>query len=710
MLFGIAGTLMNSQPSLSQSLQLEEVIVTATRRAESLQDVPIAISVFNSEDLEASGIQTIQDLEAQTPGLTVTKQAGGVSVFLRGIGAIDNSAGQESAVATYVDGVYIPSLFGALFSFNNIDRVEVLKGPQGTLFGRNATGGLVHVITKDPSHEPQIKGSLNYGNYDTIGGNLYGTVGLSETVAADMALLFREQGEGYGRNITTGKEVGFLGDEFGLRGKFLITPSERTSITFTYDYYQSEGDIGSAKNSLPGSALLVDGSTYSGDFYNARGDFESFFETDVWGTALTVTHEFDNFDVKSITSYRDMIVVQQFDNDLTEQAVFNVRVDEQQYETVTQEFQVTSKSDSSFSWIIGAFFLHDESGFGGNNGLGLLGRDLGTGVQIKNKIETTSYSIFGESKFTLTDQTNLTAGIRWTNDEREISGRTEILDASSPDANVILTIPAQSANFDEGEPSWRLVLEHSFTEDVMLYGSYNRGFKSGNFTTTDASSAPFQSEKIDAYEIGLKSQLLENRLQLNAAVFFYDYTNLQVPNFENSLLVTSNAGEAEIKGIDFDAEFLLTERLRLRFGGSYLDTEYTDYSNSPCSSRSPDGTTVQFFCDATGNKLVRSPELTYNMTVFYNIPSDIGDFDVTVAYAYNDGFPWETDNRLKESSYNLMNAEISWTSQNGHLGASVFAKNLLDEEYSVWSLALNYGDMYTMAPPRTYGVELKFSF
>jgi iron complex outermembrane receptor protein len=205
-------------------LQMEEVIVTATKRAESIQDVPIAISAFTSNELEASGIGSIEDLQNMTPGLSVSRQAAGINTFIRGIGASDTSAGQEAAVATYVDGVYIPSGYGALFAFSNIERIEVLKGPQGTLFGRNATGGLLNIITKDPSEEPAFDASLSFGNYDTVEAKVYGSIGLTENLVANTSVIYRDQGKGWAKVLILGATSASKETTLVCAGKCCIPP------------------------------------------------------------------------------------------------------------------------------------------------------------------------------------------------------------------------------------------------------------------------------------------------------------------------------------------------------------------------------------------------------------------------------------------------------------------------------------------------------
>jgi iron complex outermembrane recepter protein len=246
---GTAQGATESPTDASASGGLEEITVTANRREERLQDVPISVAAFSAAQLNASGVQNIQDLAQITPGLTMTQQSGALTPFIRGIGAVDNTVGQEAAVSTYVDGVYYPSVYGALFTFNNIERVEVEKGPQGTLFGRNATGGLIQVITRAPSHDTELEGSAWYGNYGSSDAKFYATTGLTTDLAADLAVIYHHQSEGWGHDLFNDQQVGFLPNTAGVRNKWLYTPTDRTNISVSLDYLNSDnGDIGNAKN------------------------------------------------------------------------------------------------------------------------------------------------------------------------------------------------------------------------------------------------------------------------------------------------------------------------------------------------------------------------------------------------------------------------------------------------------------------------------
>lgn len=690
---------------------IADIVVTANRRAERLQDVPIAVSAYGGAELKASGATTVQDLGNLTPGLTIANQSAGITPFIRGIGAVDNTLGQEGAVAVYVDGVYLPSAYASLFSFNNIERVEVLKGPQGTLFGRNATGGLIHVITRDPGKTPTFEGSLSYGNYDTVKAQGYAAGPITDTLAISVAGIYSHQGKGFGRNITLNRDVGFVGNDQAIRSKLVWTPTDATTVKLSGDYSLTKhSDQGSVKTYLPGSVSSIDGLGGAGGWWNVRGGAIEGIRTKQYGTSLNVNHDFGGISLVSISSWRRSKVVQSFDNDATPAVVLDAYIDSQKTRTISQEIQLLSDPSSHIKWIVGGFFLDDRSSFAAPNGLGLFGSAVGTAVLIQNSIKTRSYSAFGEVTVPLGERTEITGGIRYTSDKRKIYGKTDVLTASTPGAPLLVSLPSVPQQNTENKPTWRAVLNHNFTPEVMGYLSYNRGFKSGNFNAVTASDKPFKSETVDAFEVGLKSKLFDNRLRFNIAAFYYKYNNLQLSVLQGFNLATVNAANSRILGADLDGEFAFTRDLRLRFGASYLNTKFQSFPNAQCSSRDAAGHTSLFVCDATGNNLTRSPKFTATLSPSYGFDTDFGRIDLSATYAYNSGFYWEPDNRLKQPAYSLLSGQIGWTDTSKRFGLKAFAKNLTNEKYSLWRVAFAFGDEYAAAPPRLYGVEANFKF
>lgn len=687
----------------AQSTALEEVTVSATRRSENLQSVPISVAAFSGEDLEQFGMENTGDLTFQTPGLHITYQGGALTPFIRGIGAQDGQPGAEGAIALYVDGVYIASPIESVFSFNNVDRVEVLKGPQGTLFGRNASGGLVQVITKTPSHDASLSSSLSYGNFRTTEAKFYGTAGVSESLAGNVAVYFRDQPEGYGYNITTGRTVNKT-NEVSVRSKWLFTPTDQTSVTASFGYLRAKGDQGSAYQLLPG-ALSIDGITrYTGKFYDVAGETMPLSTLISRSATITLEQQFNAFDFKSISAYQHGTSHAVTDVDAGPTPGLRIDYNMSLFKSFSQELQLLSRPDSAIKWIVGAFYLDADSGFVDPLGAGLIGYLVGGAVGLSNSIATESFAGFGEATFPLTSNTNLTAGARWTRDRREITGKTNLFDPDTYEN--FLTIPTvpQTASFEK--PTWRLILDHHFNDDAMVYGSYSRGFKAGNFNAYNPADPAFREEIVDAFEIGSKATFLDGRLRLNPAVFYYKYKNQQVGQSTGTSIITVNAASSEIKGAELEAEAAIAEGLVVRMGAAVLDAKVDRYPLGVCYFPNPAGPgDITTQCDLGGKYLTRAPKFTASIAPTYTVATANGSIQSTLALYHNGGFYWDFANALKERAHTLVNATVGWTDTNERWGVQLFGKNLLDEEYSVYTLATANGDIFSAGFPRTYGVE-----
>lgn len=686
--------------------RIEEILVTATKRSENVQTVPISVTAMSADDLERVGTESTSELLQQVPGLVTTHGTGNLNLFIRGVGSTDGTAGQEPSTSTYIDGVYVPASYGADFSLLNIERVEVLKGPQGTLFGRNATGGLVQVITKAPTQDTQLSGTLSYGNFDSTEAKLYATTGIARNLAADISAFYHKRREGFGNNSTTGAETNEK-DELYLRSKWLYTPSENTSVTLMGSYLDAKRDDGVGLHYLPGS-LGIDGvTTYTGKYQDVSGNVNPYGKYDAYSTAAHIEHSFELFSLKSISAYQRLKVKLRSDNDATPSPIVDVDIDEQSYRTFTQELQLISDPSSALKWIVGAFYMHDKSGFAGPLGLGIFGSGVGGGVSIANSITTDTYSAFGEATIPVAQATHLTLGVRYTKDKRELSGRTDIIDPATRD--VLLSIPVEPSRHKSYEkPTWRAILDHQLSDDVMVYGSYSRGFKSGNFNTVAAGDEPFDPEILDAYEAGVKTELLDRRLRLNAALFYYQYDDLQVGIAVGPTVKTLNAADSDVAGAELETRLHVSQYLSFDAGIAYLDTEMKGFVNAPCYTPNPAGGNTLQACDGSGNRLPRAPKYTVTFSPTLSVPVDIGTLSATVGYYYNDGFKWDAGNSITEDSFAIVNANVGWTSADERWDVRLVGRNLSNTHYSAYSVPQTNGFQYSAAPPRTYGIEFGF--
>ncbi len=691
-----------AQAAESLPLQIEEVVVVAQKRQESLQEVPVTITALSADDLAKGGIESTLELATVTPSLNIAQQASAAITFIRGIGTNTATIGNEASVATYVDEVYFAN--ATLAKFNNIEQVEVLKGPQGTLFGRNATGGLIHIITKDPTQETQVKLKVGYGNYDTVTGSLYAATGISDYLAADLAVYFKDQGEGFIDNSFLGGEHQ-PEEDLSFRTKWLITPNENVDIRLTAYDVSNEGSASMARQVREGGIGFV-GTVFSGDFFDIPVNRNARWEVDRQGVSANIKFRTDLLEFTSITAYNDDESSFLLDQDASTLDILTIDAAISS-ESFSQEFRVASLGDGDFSWLLGLYYYENESG---NVPTSILqGPALAPALALENHQETKSYAVFAEGHLQLTDQFGFTVGLRYSRDEIEASNAT-ILGGGA------LSVPSSAdKNFDE--PTWRVVADYHLAEQQLLYASYSRGYKAGLFNLVGTTSPPFmlpapaEPEIVDAYEIGYKSQWMDNRLRINAAAFYYDYQDIQVTTAVATGSITSNAAAATIIGAEIDVLFLATERLDLKLGLSLLDTEYDRFPNGLGRTPALGGGNMDVFSDLSGNSLPRTPDYTVHAGANYSIPTDIGQFGATVTYYYNDGFFWEADNRLTEDSYHLINAELSWLSLDERYRLSLWGKNLADEEYSVYTISNNMaGDLEAPASPLTFGVSAEVSF
>jgi iron complex outermembrane recepter protein len=696
------------------SLTLEEIVVTAQKREENLQDVPIAIQAFSGDMLDQAGIDNTDDIGIVTPGVQMSQSGAASAVFIRGIGNQDGSGGQEGAVGTYVDGVWYGSVTGSALSFNNIERIEVLKGPQGTLFGRNTTGGVINVVTKSPSHETSGNISVGYGNYETFRYGLYATTGITENLAADISLFGQDQGEGFGENIVDGSDVN-MREEINARTKWKYT-GDVFAATFSAAVEDFSDDMGYARAVPPGSIALGgflplddrqdiahDGGSPEADNKNAT-------------LALTLDWSFDGFDLKSISAWKKDELDSFVDNDVGRLSVVNANIDFEN-EAITQEFQILSNdSDSDITWIMGLFLLDQESYATYTiTGPAVFPAGLND-LRFFGTIETQSIAGFGEVAWHMTDATRLTVGLRYTRDEREITGGNEAFlftDGQPFNGQSLGVAPTPKQEESWEEPTWRLVLDHQLTDDVMVYGSYNRGFRSGNYNTVAAAAPAFEPEILDAYEIGMKSDLLDQTLRLNLSAYYYEVSDLQFQTLQGVTTAIFNAAEAEIKGLDADVIWAATENLTFNMGVAYMDGEYTDFPNA--QSNIPTGAggnlPTPAIIDVTGNQVAGAPEWTANVGAQYMVMTDSGEYSVSVQGMHNGGFPWEPDGRLEQDSYTLLNLSVGWTSVDEVWGVSLTGRNLLDEDYSVTTRSqTGINDFYAAGKPLTYYVTLDYNF
>lgn len=681
---------------------LEEVIVTAERRAVNMQEVPVAVTAVSAEMAAAAGITNVTDLQAVAPAVNWGTGIGGGSVTVRGVSGT-GSTGDESANAVYVDGVYQPFSTALLFSFNNIRSIEVDKGPQGTLFGRNASGGAVQVTTRDPSQTTQGDFSLGYGNYETTDAKAYFTTGLSETIAADISGYYSNQDEGWGVNVFNGHDM-YLGESYGARTKVKWTPSELTSLTFAYSFNHLE------PAALNGPAQVIPGENkpYYG-FYNQSVNKDPLEQSIQHNASITFAHDFEFATLKNIVSYDRVDNPLQVDADYGPLLIAHTGADYDTYSrSWTEELQLLSSPSSKVTWVAGFFYFWNMN-FRGAPGVGLAFAPSpgvpGTNASL-GRSRNDSYASYVQATVPVfDDKTRVTGGLRYTVDHRTIDGYTQL--------NNVTTATVDDANTDK-KFTYRFAVDRKLSDDIMAYVSVTAGFKSGFYNVTQPTNPVVKPQEVLAFELGFKSELFDNRMRLNGSVFRYDFTDIQVRG--NTILgpVFSNAAEARINGVDIDAELRPIQGLTIQGGLQYLDAEFTSFPNAPYFEINPAGgirPATPSSAEAKGNDLIRAPEITASIGGQYEWAFAGGTSLVAAMnYYHNDGFFWDPQNRVEQPSYQLLNASLTWSLADS-LSVMAWGKNLTRDEYfTAVDITNGVGDIYRPAAPRTYGLTLRYQF
>jgi iron complex outermembrane receptor protein len=700
-----------SDSATSGAGALQEITVTAQRVRENLQRVPIAVNAATGEQLQQAGVTNIQSLANIVPNIVNTGDTTNFT-YIRGIGSSNNSLNNEAAVSTYVDGVYMASPYGQFGSFNNIDRIEVLKGPQGTLFGRDTTGGVIQIITPDPSHTLGANLQESYGNYDTIGGKAYVTGGITDSVAADLAVVYEDQRNGFGHDLcpslTAGgcspSEQAYTHDNTGVRSKWMWKPGDATKVVFEADY-----NLFRAMNGLemaPGSINPYDHTTTYDGRYNFVGQ-PYVVSARQYGSSLHVDQDLNDWlHFVSITSWRQLFADEIHNNSRTPNNDLYT-IDENSRGTYqTQEFQLVDQKPGRVTWLLGAYYFGDVVGYDPREQTGSLVDSAGF-LDIDSFQTIRSYSAYGQETTELFANTKLDVSARYTDESVALNGQYENADGQVVTSKGSTNGATTYTNRLKYVPwTYRAALDHQFTDDVMGYLSFTHGFKSGGFNLPTPERNPFLPEKIDSTELGVKSELMDHRLRVNLAGYYYNYRDIQVtivPGLSGQLF--TNAGAAHADGIDADATFVATRNLTLRLGLGYLHAYYTDFPDTERFTASGKAIAI---ANAAGEALPYAPRYSANVGLNYTVAAPIGDFVFSPSLAYTSSYLTTTDTAFDISRIIMVNAQLEWDSRAvAGLAVQLWGKNLANEYDFVSSSVESSGGWYGVAgAPRTFGINV----
>lgn len=687
---------------------LDEIIVTAQRRAEPLQEVPIAANVVSAAFLESAGVTDMTQLSAVVPGLAITHTAGTFSPAIRGIRSSSNVV--ENAVALYIDNVYMVNAREGLRDIGNVEQITVLKGPQGTLFGRNATGGVIQMTTPAPSHDAKGEVKLSYNNYETVKGSAYLTGGLADNLAVSLYSSYEDQGEGWGKSVINGMDTYQLRHSLSLRGKALFEPTDVTKATLIVDYLDRE-DSGRVYQPYPGTTYSVPG------FGPVDSRYDTYSVTPAWnkfksrGASLELTHEFDSVELVSISAYRRGTGGFRFDF-LGLERPYIVSTGDLRNESFSQELQFISHNDGWFQWMAGAFYLDSNIEYADFPRVVTQPfTPLPTTSRIDGQAKefTSSVAPFAQFDIKLSADTTLTAGGRWTYEERKIKGFQKITLVSG--AVITNNVPAKNI-LKTKEPTWRVALKHDLTSDVSAYVSYNRGIKSGGFNIATPQSVPYLTEKLDAYETGLKAQFFDRKLTFNSSAFYYDYSNVQVQTFIGGPTpITTNGAKAEMYGIDGDLQAKLSRDLSLSGGFQVMSAKFTDYPGAPLARPNPAGGTIIGSGSADGKRLPLAQKFVASLALDYE--REIGDVvaHFNVNGTRNGDYVFEPSNFTRQPAYTMLNASVKLSNPDDTLSLTLAATNILNKSIITDISAQTYAYFVAYGgAPRVFAVTAAAKF
>ncbi|WP_162627662.1 TonB-dependent receptor [Erythrobacter sp. KY5] len=696
-----------------ESDSLGVIIVTARKFEENIQETPIAITALTGDELQARQIDSTVGLDRIAPNLVVSQGQGvsgnssAGSYFVRGIGQLDFLLNTDPGVGLYVDGVYIARSIGSIIELIDLERVEVLRGPQGTLFGRNTIGGAISMVSRKPSRTFQGEAELTVGSFDRVDARVQVEGPLGDSIAAKLGVLYRDR-DGWVDRITDGTT---LGDEesIAIRGAISFEPSDRVTVDVIAEYLDSEGTSppanvvqiveSAAFPSFVNGALVgppcvpppspldnpacLNSQYEADDLFEERGTFNSFQSTEVLGVSATINWEVsDGLTIKSITGYRDTSAVGNRDGDHTPFVIQNTS-DTFEHEQFSQEIQfLGSLFDERVRYVLGGFYFSEK----GEN-LSFIDFPV-VSFQSGGSVDNENLAMFGQATWDITDQLAFTAGLRWTEETKTFLPDqfiTRDVTGAFPPGSVpgFRLVPFTVSEIDISEVQPMFNISYDIVPELMVYATYSEGFKSGGFTQRIFPPLPappsFGPEFATSYEVGFKSTLAGGLVRFNGAGFYTDYADIQTIVFRGVQPLTENAGDAEIKGFELELEALPADGLNIRAAVGYLDARFTSLDPAVLVT----GVNLD-------SEFPQVPEWSANFGISYEI-ENVGPGTLTprVDLSWRDGVFLDAANTpaIFQPDYALLNASLNWESYSGSWLVSLFAQNITDQSYIVGGFA-----------------------
>ena len=756
--------------------QLDEIIVTATKRAESLQDVPLSVAVIGGDDLAQQSITNLEETTSFIPGVTVAKGNTADSIFIRGIGSGVNQ-GFEQSVGTFIDGVYYGRARSSRNPFFDLARVEVLKGPQATLFGKNTIGGAFNITSNRPTNEFEARLMGAYTpEFDTkeVEGVISGPIG--DKISVRLGTRYSES-DGFVFNTLSGEDEPAT-QEHILRGQILFQPTDGFELLLKAESnsYDREGD----NYQLTGASALLQALTTGADpqtetnfdytrsgpgtaaGFNFEGD-----ETDASNYSATMNWDIGEHTLTSITSYNKYDAIADRDTDYSS-LNFLQQKEFQDYNAFGQEIRLTSPTGGAFDYIVGGFYSTEDlantkfvnanfnsvppvAGFL----TGVFGVPVAALEGRRNQAftqDTTSYSVFGQGTYSLSDALRLTGGLRYTKDEKDSTKElfytpigsdvvSPLLSAVYPNLGLGNVQPFTERSRSEDFVTGEAIVEYDVNDDVLLFGRYARGFKAGGFDEDNVqgteASAEFDREKVDAFEVGAKTSFGNGAGRLNATAFYNDYQDLQVSTFDGvASFIVGNAATAETYGLEADLAYQVTDNWDFAAAASWLNATYGEYLPGPALTL-PDGSNSQVQIpdpnnpgstisvagqDLSGASLQFAPDLSLSVRTGYEMEVGgdwLARFEANGVYNSGYDIPGDLEPELAQDSFIKLGARISLVDQEKGWSLAVIGKNLTNEKTSQWGndlppsylLGTTGNNFFRyIDPPRSFTIQVSRDF
>lgn len=716
----VAGSLMYMPQALAQNVAAGassdmEIIVTAQKREERLQDVPLAVSAVTGGQIADRGFATISQVGQLSPNVNLNDgivNPTALVPFIRGIGMVDNTPETDPPIAVSIDGVYLASIYGGLIDAFDIQQVEILRGPQGTLQGRNAPGGAVNIITRRPGDEWVARGMVQYGRFDEWRVNLGVDGPLIEDKLGLKLAAMRRKSDGYQKNLVTGVKFGGR-DTWAVKGGLQITPDDRLDIWLGADY---------TKDTSPPAAFrpINDGKDYPRPETGAQtntlactmfGDCTPYRRYTTgqtlfgdnrvinWGLVANASYDAGDVTLTSITGYRKIKDSYSLDIDSTPFNILEAHPTIVDAKTFSQEFRIASNQGGALSfndavqWMIGGYYMNYK--FVRITDLYAFGTDIGTDYGQKLK----SYALFGNLNITPVENFEISFGARQNWDKKEFAGFTlGFADKASWKKFV----------FDAG-------MRYKFSADHMGYVRFARGFRPGGF---NQNTVTYEPETVNSWEMGVKTQWLDRRLTVNLAGFYYKYSDLQRqtdlynPITTEFLRVTSNAGKSRAYGLELEMNARPVDGLNINFAVGYLNAKYLEWTDF--AGLDAGGNPIAI--DKSGLPVYHAPKWTVSAGISYEIPvnnSVLGSITPAVNIYHKSQYYTQADATPNsfENGHTLLNASLKLKDVSGRYAFSVYGDNLLNQYYLNSGGGLGGLSNYAHdGMPRTYGVRLEVQF